>query len=251
MRGAPTPETLTRCSAHGSAPRSCSPAPCSRGSGRCDCRRPGGDVIGRRRVDTHFLALERLGAVVTVGATFDFEAQAARRRRHLPRRGQRHRHRERPHGGRGGEGRTVLRNAASEPHVQDLARLLVAMGAHIEGIGSNIMTIEGGRPLQGTEFTIGPDHIEIGSFIGLAAVTNGDYHRGGAAPRPARHAPRLRAAGHLARIDGDDSSSTATRSGGSARTWAATSPSSRTLSGRPSRPTSCPSPSSPRPSARA
>jgi UDP-N-acetylglucosamine 1-carboxyvinyltransferase len=70
-------------------------------------------------------------------------------------------------------GRTVLRNAASEPHVQDVARLLVAMGASIEGIGSNTYFIEGGRPLQGATYDIGPDHIEIGSFIGLAAVTNG------------------------------------------------------------------------------
>jgi UDP-N-acetylglucosamine 1-carboxyvinyltransferase len=70
-------------------------------------------------------------------------------------------------------GRTVLRNAASEPHVQDLARLLVAMGASIEGIGTNTYIIEGGRALQGTSYDIGPDHIEIGSFIGLAAVTNG------------------------------------------------------------------------------
>ncbi len=134
---------------------------------------PGGDVIGRRRVDTHFLALERLGAAVTVGDRYELEAKkltgadifldepsvtgtenalmAAVRAR----------------------GRTVLRNAAAEPHVQDTARALVAMGAHIEGIGSNTYVIEGGRPLHGAEVEIGPDHIEIGSFIGLAAVTDG------------------------------------------------------------------------------
>jgi UDP-N-acetylglucosamine 1-carboxyvinyltransferase len=71
-------------------------------------------------------------------------------------------------------GRTVLRNAACEPHVQDLARALVAMGAQIDGIGSNVYVIEGGRPLTGAAYAIGPDHIEIGSFIGLAAVTNGE-----------------------------------------------------------------------------
>ena len=71
------------------------------------------------------------------------------------------------------KGRTVLRNAACEPHVQDLARALVAMGAAIEGIGSNVYIIEGGRSLGGASYAIGPDHIEIGSFIGLAAVTNG------------------------------------------------------------------------------
>ena len=135
---------------------------------------PGGDVIGRRRVDTHFLALEQLGASVSVGERYELEAKelrgadifldepsvtgtenalmAAVRAR----------------------GRTVLRNAAAEPHVQDLARCLVAMGAQIDGIGSNIYTIEGGHPLGAAKYAIGPDHIEIGSFIGLAAVTNGD-----------------------------------------------------------------------------
>jgi len=135
---------------------------------------PGGDVIGRRRVDTHFLALEQLGASVTVGDRYELEAKALR----------------------GGDifldepsvtgtenalmaavaarGRTMLRNAASEPHVQDLARFLVALGASIEGIGTNVYVVEGGRPLHGAAYTIGPDHIEIGSFVGLAAVTNGE-----------------------------------------------------------------------------
>ena len=133
---------------------------------------PGGDVIGRRRVDTHFLALEQLGASLLVGDHYTIEAK------HLV----------------GAEifldepsvtgtenalmaavmakGRTVLLNAAAEPHVQDVARLLVAMGASIEGIGTNVYTIEGGRSLTGTSYSIGPDHIEIASFIGLAAVTN-------------------------------------------------------------------------------
>ncbi len=142
--------------------------------GSCVLPPPGGDVIGRRRVDTHFLALERLGATVEVGERYELEAK------HLV----------------GADvfldepsvtgtenalmaavmarGRTVLRNAAAEPHVQDLARMLVAMGAQIEGIGSNVYVVEGGRPLGGCTYEIGPDHIEIGSFIGLAAVTNGD-----------------------------------------------------------------------------
>ena len=142
--------------------------------GSCVLPPPGGDVIGRRRVDTHFLALERLGATVEVGERYELEAKqlvgadvfldepsvtgtenalmAAVMAR----------------------GRTVLRNAAAEPHVQDLARMLVAMGAQIDGIGSNVYVVEGGRPLGGCAYEIGPDHIEIGSFIGLAAVTNGD-----------------------------------------------------------------------------
>jgi UDP-N-acetylglucosamine 1-carboxyvinyltransferase len=136
---------------------------------------PGGDVIGRRRVDTHFLALEHLGAEVRVGDRYEVEAK------HLT-------------GADifldepsvtgtenalmaavGAKGRTVLRNAASEPHVQDLARFLVSLGASIDGIGTNMYTVEGGRPLRcSAPYVIGPDHIEIGSFIGLAAVTNGE-----------------------------------------------------------------------------
>jgi UDP-N-acetylglucosamine 1-carboxyvinyltransferase len=140
--------------------------------GRVRLPPPGGDVIGRRRVDTHLLALQRLGAEINVGATFDFEAK------HLT--GDDIFLDEASVTGTenalmaavAAKGRTILRNAACEPHVQDLARLLVAMGASIEGMGSNTLTIEGGRPLGGAEFTIGPDHIEIGSFIGLAAVTD-------------------------------------------------------------------------------
>src|SRR5260370_19875662 len=70
-------------------------------------------------------------------------------------------------------GTTTLRNDACEPHVQDLARFLSDLGASIQGVGTNPLTIEGGLPLAAAAFTVGPDHIEIGSFIGLAAVTNG------------------------------------------------------------------------------
>jgi UDP-N-acetylglucosamine 1-carboxyvinyltransferase len=135
---------------------------------------PGGDVIGRRRVDTHFLALEHLGASVMVGDRYELEAKELKGDDIFL---------DEPSvtgtenalmAAVMAKGRTVLRNAACEPHVQDLARCLVAMGAEISGIGSNIYTIEGGRPIIGTSYTIGPDHIEIGSFIGLAAVTNSD-----------------------------------------------------------------------------
>jgi UDP-N-acetylglucosamine 1-carboxyvinyltransferase len=135
---------------------------------------PGGDVIGRRRVDTHFLALEQLGASVTVGDRYELEGRNLRGADIFL---------DEPSvtgtenalmAAVAAKGRTVLRNAACEPHVQDLARSLVAMGAHIEGIGSNVFTVEGGRPLAGAKYAIGPDHIEIGSFIGLAAVTNGE-----------------------------------------------------------------------------
>lgn len=141
--------------------------------GRVTLPPPGGDVIGRRRVDTHFLALEQLGASVRVGAQYELEAKSLKGKDIFL---------DEPSvtatenalmAAVAASGRTVLRNAAAEPHVQDLAHMLVVLGARIEGIGSNIMTIEGGHPLGGGRYEIGPDHIEIGSFIGLAAVTNG------------------------------------------------------------------------------
>jgi UDP-N-acetylglucosamine 1-carboxyvinyltransferase len=144
--------------------------------GRVTLPPPGGDVIGRRRVDTHFLALERLGAEITVGDAYKLEGKLAGADIFL----------DEP-SVTGTEnalmaavlahGTTTLRNAASEPHIQDLARFLAVMGATIDGIGTNALTIEGsgGTPLRAAPppYTIGPDHIEIGSFIGLAAVTGG------------------------------------------------------------------------------
>jgi len=124
-------------------------------------------------VDTHFLALEQLGAELTVGETYKIEGRKLVGAEIFL---------DEPSvtgtenallAAVMAQGRTVLRNAAAEPHVQDVARLLIAMGASIEGIGTNVYIIEGGRPLSGCEFTIGPDHIEIASFIGLAAVTDG------------------------------------------------------------------------------
>jgi UDP-N-acetylglucosamine 1-carboxyvinyltransferase len=133
---------------------------------------PGGDVIGRRRVDTHFLVLEALGAQIRVGDRYEIEARQLSGADIFL---------DEPSvtgtenalmAAVSARGRTVLRNAAAEPHVQDLARCLVAMGARIEGIGTSQYVIEGGHPLHGASHEIGPDHIEIASFIGLAAVTN-------------------------------------------------------------------------------
>src|SRR4029077_16200829 len=135
---------------------------------------PGGDVIGRRRVDTHFLALEQLGATFTLNGKFEISA---------PRLIGADVFLDEPSvtatenalmAAVAATGTTILRNAASEPHVQDLAHFLVAMGAEIEGIGTNTMTIYGGKPLHGCTHEIGPDHIEVGSFIGLAAVTRSE-----------------------------------------------------------------------------
>ena len=132
---------------------------------------PGGDVIGRRRLDTHVLAFRELGAKVRTTAGLDIDGRSLV----------------------GGSmfldepsvtatenaimaatlasGETLIRNAAAEPHVQDLCRCLNRMGARIGGIGTSNLTIEGVSSLGGAEFDIGADHIETGSFIGLAAVT--------------------------------------------------------------------------------
>jgi UDP-N-acetylglucosamine 1-carboxyvinyltransferase len=136
---------------------------------------PGGDVIGRRRLDPHLDAFRALGARVEHGRDIHIEApdglqacdffmdepsvmateNALMAAARIP-------------------GTTVIRNAASEPHVQDLARMLVKMGAAIEGIGSNVMTVHGLAELGGCEHTVSPDHIEIASFMALAGVTGGE-----------------------------------------------------------------------------
>ncbi len=173
--------------------------------GRVRLPPPGGDVIGRRRVDTHLLALQRLGAEVAVGATYDFEAKKLVGDDIFLDEASVTGTENAIMAAVAAKGRTVLRNAASEPHVQDLANLLVRMGAQIEGIGSNTLTIEGGRPLGGAEFAIGPDHIEIGSFIGLAAVTDSAITIEGARPGDLRATllgfERL---GIVARVDGEN-----------------------------------------------
>jgi len=147
---------------------------------------PGGDVIGRRRLDTHFQALESLGASVSVGANFQLEAKVLRGADFFL---------DEP-SVTGTEnalmaaclarGRTVLRNAATEPHVQDLARALVTMGANIEGIGSGVLIVDGVPNLNGARVEVGPDHVEIGSFIGLAAVTDGELEIEGVRPADLR-----------------------------------------------------------------
>jgi UDP-N-acetylglucosamine 1-carboxyvinyltransferase len=136
---------------------------------------PGGDVIGRRRLDPHLDAFRAMGATADCRREIVLSA---------------------PHGLKPSDvfmdepsvmatenalmaaaltpGTTVIGNAASEPHVQDLARMLVKMGADIQGIGSNLITVNGARTLHGCEHHIAPDHIEIGSFMALAGVTGGE-----------------------------------------------------------------------------
>ena len=136
---------------------------------------PGGDVIGRRRLDPHLDAFRALGARVELDGAYELSAadglhacdffmdepsvmateNALMAAALTP-------------------GSTVIHNAATEPHVQDLARLLMQMGARIEGIGSNLMIVHGQEELGGADYAIGPDYIEIGSFIALAACTGGE-----------------------------------------------------------------------------
>jgi len=145
-------------------------------TGRAVLPRPGGDRIGRRRIDTHLHALRLLGA----------EVEARERQYHLSLRGR----------FRGtdiffdeasvmatenalmaaalAEGHTRIANAASEPHIQGLCRFLNSMGAHIAGIGSNMLEIDGVPELQPAPHRIGPDHIEIGSLVAIAAMTGGE-----------------------------------------------------------------------------
>jgi UDP-N-acetylglucosamine 1-carboxyvinyltransferase len=153
-------------------------------TGRARLPRPGGDRIGRRRVDTHLHALRLLGA----------EVEVSERQYHLRLEGR----------FRGGdifldeasvmatenavmaaavaEGRTRIANAASEPHVQGLCRLLNAMGARIGGVGSNLLDVEGVPELRPAAHRIGPDHIEIGSFVAIAAMTGGELRIGEVEP---------------------------------------------------------------------
>jgi UDP-N-acetylglucosamine 1-carboxyvinyltransferase len=132
---------------------------------------PGGDVIGRRRLDTHFLALERLGVAFELDESFHLSTPGLRAADVFLDEPSVTATENAVTAAAAARGTTVLRNAACEPHVQDLCHFLVALGAEIDGIGTNKLTVEGGRALGGTTHRIGPDHIEVGSFIGLAAVT--------------------------------------------------------------------------------
>ncbi|MCX7681596.1 MAG: UDP-N-acetylglucosamine 1-carboxyvinyltransferase [Anaerolineae bacterium] len=148
--------------------------------------RPGGDVIGRRRVDTHFLALGALGAEVEAGRTFRLRTQGLRGADILLDEASVTATENAVMAAVLARGTTIIRNAACEPHVQDLCRMLCRLGAQIEGIGSNTLTIHGVERLGGGEYTIGADYMEVGSFIALAAVTGGELLIRNAAPENLR-----------------------------------------------------------------
>lgn len=141
--------------------------------GRAEIARPGGDNIGRRRLDTHFLGLQKLGGRFEYNperGVFSITAEKLKGCRMLLD--------EASVTGTANiimaavlaEGTTVIYNAACEPYIQQLCRMLINMGADIRGVGSNLLTINGVAVLGGTEHTILPDMIEVGSFIGMAAM---------------------------------------------------------------------------------
>ena len=147
---------------------------------------PGGDQIGRRRVDTHILALEALGARFEYNGDFILRAPRLRGQDILLDEASVTGTENAILAAVKAEGTTIIRNAASEPHVQDLCLMLQQMGARIEGIGSNTLTIHGVESLHGTEYTLGPDYLEVGSFLALAAVTRGEILIKNAAPEHMR-----------------------------------------------------------------
>ncbi len=143
---------------------------------------PGGDVIGRRRLDTHLLALRSLGAKITDQVyRYDMVANGLQGQDILLDEASVTGTENALMAAVRARGTTIIQNAASEPHVQDLAHFLNQLGARIQGIGSNTLVVEGVDHLKGGHFRISPDHIEIGSYIGLAAVCGNGVRIAGAA----------------------------------------------------------------------
>ncbi|HEX3110712.1 MAG TPA: UDP-N-acetylglucosamine 1-carboxyvinyltransferase [Thermoanaerobaculia bacterium] len=143
--------------------------------GRVAVAKPGGDAIGRRRVDTHLLALETLGAQIEVSAhEYRMSAQSLRGQNMFLDEASVTATENAIMAAALAEGDTRIYNAAAEPHVQDLCRFINLLGGQIEGIGTNSLAIRGVETLHGGEFTIPSDHIEVGSYIGLAAVTRSE-----------------------------------------------------------------------------
>ncbi len=142
--------------------------------GRVTVPPPGGDVIGRRRLDTHVHAFSALGAEVAVDGVYELSANGLRGTRMYLDEASVMGTENAIMAAVLADGETVLGHAACEPHIQDLCRFLVSLGAHIEGVGSNVLHIHGVPELGGGDFRIGPDHIEVASFVGLAAATGGE-----------------------------------------------------------------------------
>jgi UDP-N-acetylglucosamine 1-carboxyvinyltransferase len=135
---------------------------------------PGGDVIGRRRVDTHMHAFQALGAEIEVDRKFTLRAAKLLGNNIFLDEASVTGTENAVMAATLAQGETVLGNAACEPHVQDLCRFLNVLGAHIEGIETNVLRVHGSVSLHGGEYTIGSDHIEVASLIGLGAITEGE-----------------------------------------------------------------------------
>jgi UDP-N-acetylglucosamine 1-carboxyvinyltransferase len=142
--------------------------------GRVTVPPPGGDVIGRRRLDTHVHAFAALGAEVHLDGVYDLSANGLTGTRVYLDEASVMGTENAIMAAVLADGKTVLGHAACEPNIQDLCRFLVSLGARIEGIGSNVLHILGVEELGGGEYRIGPDHIEVASFVGLAAATGGE-----------------------------------------------------------------------------
>jgi UDP-N-acetylglucosamine 1-carboxyvinyltransferase len=143
--------------------------------GRASVPPPGGDVIGRRRLDPHIHAFAELGAEIDItGARFDLRTPGLRGTHIFLDEASVMATENTLMAAALSPGETVIGNAACEPHIQDLCRFLVSLGAEIEGIESNVLRVRGVESLSGGEWRVGPEHIEVGSFVGLAAVTGGD-----------------------------------------------------------------------------
>ena len=142
--------------------------------GRASVPPPGGDVIGRRRLDPHIHAFAELGAEIDIGDRFELRTDGLRAKHIFLDEASVMATENAVMAAARTQGETVIGNAACEPHIQDLCRFLVSLGAQIEGIESNVLRIHGVESLSGGEWRICPEHIEVGSFVGLAAVTGGD-----------------------------------------------------------------------------
>jgi UDP-N-acetylglucosamine 1-carboxyvinyltransferase len=151
--------------------------------GRLELPPPGGDVIGRRRVDTHLLALGALGAEAEVDGTIRLSTQGLRGADVLLDEASVTATENAVMAAALAPGRTVIRNAASEPHIQELCHLVNVMGGQVQNVGSNRLVIEGAERLHGADFSIGPDYLEVVSFIGAAAVTGGELRIRNAGPQ--------------------------------------------------------------------
>jgi len=151
--------------------------------GRATMPPPGGDVIGRRRLDPHMHAFAELGADVDIDRQYEMRTDGLRGAHVFLDEASVMATENTIMAAVLTQGETVLGNAACEPHVQDLCRFLVSLGARIEGIESNVLRIHGVDTLTGGSWAIGPDHIEVGSFIGMAAISGGDVIVEGADPK--------------------------------------------------------------------